>query len=318
MAKYRHDLPQMKGGTFLSDGGMETTLIFQQGIELPQFASFVLLETEAGRRHLKAYYESYLKIARQRGLGFVLDSATWRANLDWGKLLGYAPERLREVNMASIAMLEALRAKWETPASPCVINGVIGPRGDGYKAGNMEAEEAEDYHAFQAEIFAGTAADMISAITMNTVNEAIGIARAAKAASMPCVISFTVETDGRLARGNSLREAIETVDEKSDGHPLYFMINCAHPTHFEQALKSGEKWLERVHGIRANASTKSHQELDESTALDSGDIADLSRRYRDLTRRFPAMRVLGGCCGTDHRHIAAICEAIAGPQALSA
>jgi homocysteine S-methyltransferase len=318
MAKYRHDLPQMKGGTFLSDGGMETTLIFHHGVELPQFASFVLLDTEEGRRHLKAYYETYLKIARQRGLGFVLDTATWRASLDWGRVLGYTPERLREVNIASIAMLEELRAKWEAPATPCIINGVIGPRGDGYKAGNMDAMEAEDYHAFQVEIFSATAADMISAITMNTIPEAVGIACAAKAAEMPCVIAFTVETDGRLARGQSLRQAIELVDEKSDGYPLYFMINCAHPTHFEQALKSGEKWLDRVHGIRANASTRSHQELDESTTLDAGDIADLSRRYRDLTRSFPAMRVLGGCCGTDHRHIAAICEAVTGPQALSA
>lgn len=318
MAKYRHDLPQLKGGLFLSDGGMETTLIFHHGVELPLFASFVLLETEEGRRHLRAYYESYLKIARQRGLGFVLDTATWRANLDWGRQLGYAPERLREINRVSIAMLEELRARWETPSTPCIINGVIGPRGDGYKAGNMDAIEAEDYHAFQAEIFAGTSADMISAITMNTIPEAVGIARAAKAAKMPCVIAFTVETDGRLARGNSLREAIETVDEKSDGYPLYFMINCAHPAHFEQALEAGEPWLNRVRGIRANASTKSHQELDESTTLDAGDIADLSRRYRALTRSFPAMRVLGGCCGTDHRHIAAICEAVAGPQTVSA
>lgn len=318
MAKYRHDLPQMKGGLFLSDGGMETSLIFQKGVDLPQFASFVLLETAEGRSHLADYYEDYLAIAARRGLGFVLDSATWRASLDWGRTLGFSREALQDINVRSIGLIAKLRDIWEKPGSPIVLNGVIGPRGDGYKAGNMEAREAADYHAFQAEAFAGTEADMVSAITMNSIGEAAGIARAAKAAGMPCVIAFTVETDGRLARGETLREAIETVDELSDGYPLYFMINCAHPSHFAGALRAGEPWLGRVHGIRANASTKSHQELDDSTELDAGDIADLGRRYRSLTRAFPQMRVLGGCCGTDHRHIAAICEACAEPERLPA
>jgi homocysteine S-methyltransferase len=318
MAKYRHDLPQMKGGLFLSDGGMETSLIFQSGVDLPSFASFPLLETAEGRRHLVRYYEDYLAIARSRGVGFVLDSATWRASLDWGASLGFSREAMRAINERSIALLAELRETWEAPASPCVLNGVIGPRGDGYKGGNMEAGEAEDYHAFQVEAFAGTAADMVSAITMNTISEAAGIARAAKAAEMPCVVAFTVETDGRLVHGATLREAIETVDEMSDGHPLYFMINCAHPSHFEGALAAGEAWMSRVHGIRANASAKSHQELDESTELDAGDIVDLGRRYRNLTRSFPSMRILGGCCGTDHRHIAAICEACLPPVALRA
>jgi S-methylmethionine-dependent homocysteine/selenocysteine methylase len=318
MAKYRHDLPQMRGGLFLSDGGMETSLIFQSGIDLPSFASFPLLDSAEGRMQLITYYEQYLAIARRNGVGFVLDTATWRASLDWGASLGFAPEALRRINIQSVALVERLRKRWETAATPCVLNGVIGPRGDGYKAGNMDADEAEDYHAFQVEAFAGTAADMVSAITMNSIGEAVGIARAAKAAKMPCVIAFTVETDGRLARGETLREAIETVDETSEGYPLYFMVNCAHPTHFEGALEAGEAWVKRVHGIRANASARSHQELDESTELDAGDIADLSRRYRSLTRSFPSMRILGGCCGTDHRHIAAICEACLPPVAQSA
>ncbi len=168
---------------------------------------------------------------------------------------------------------------------------------------------AEDYHAFQAEIFSKTEADLISAITMNNTGEAIGIVRAAKAHRMPCVVSFTVETDGRLVNGTSLRQAIEMVDTATDGYPAYYMVNCAHPSHFDDVLERGAAWTKRIAGIRANASAKSHQELDESEVLDIGDPVDLGRRYSALRRQYPGIRILGGCCGTDHRHLAAICEA---------
>ena len=318
MSKYRKALPQMDGGIFLSDGGMETTLIFHDGVDLPHFASFVLLDTDAGRQRLKGYYEKYLSVARTGGVGFVLDSATWRANPDWGAKLGYDAQALRAINVASIALLEELRAEWEDATTPCVISGAIGPRGDGYKAGNMDAAEAEAYHAGQIAAFAGTTADMVSAYTLTNINEAIGLARAAKAQGMPCAISFTVETDGRLVTGKTLQEAIETTDRETGGYPLYYLINCAHPTHFEDALAAGEPWMKRILGVKANASTKSHAELDESDTLDAGDPIDLGRRYRALTRSFPTMRILGGCCGTDHRHVAAICEACAAPAALNA
>ena len=318
MAKYRHDLPQRQGGIFLTDGGMETTLIFQEGIELPHFAAFVLLDSAEGREKLKQYYQSYLSVARSHDTGFVLDSPTWRANPDWGSKLGYDAAALDGINARSIALLEELRADWERPDSPCVISGAIGPRGDGYKAGNMDAVEAEDYHRAQIAAFAGGGADMVTAYTLTSVNEAIGIARAAQSEGMPSAISFTVETNGRLVKGETLREAIEAVDRETARAPEYFLINCAHPTHFEDALKAGEAWTERIHGLRANASTKSHAELDESETLDAGDPADLGRRYVTLRQTFPKMRILGGCCGTDHRHAAAICEACVPPRALSA
>ena len=318
MARYRNALPQLNGGTFLSDGGMETTLIFHDGLELPHFASFVLLASDAGRRSLKGYYEKYLAIAREGCVGFVLDTATWRANPDWGAKLGYDASALKAVNLASIALLEELRADWQSTATPCVISGAIGPRGDGYKAGNMDAREAEAYHAAQIATFAGTNADMVSAYTLTNIDEAIGIARAAKAHAMPCAISFTVETDGKLATGKTLRQAIEAVDNETESYPVYYLINCAHPSHFDSALAAGEAWTRRILGVKANASAKSHAELDESETLDAGDPADLGRRYRQLTRSFPTMRILGGCCGTDHRHVAAICQACVPPFAVSA
>ncbi|MFC0806759.1 homocysteine S-methyltransferase family protein [Ensifer sp. P24N7] len=318
MARYRHDLPLVRGGMFLSDGGMETALIFQEGIELPHFASFVLLSTAEGRRRLLRYYTRYLEIARRHGTGFVLDTATWRANADWGEKLGYDAAALRKVNQDAVDLLTGLRTEYERPQAPVVLNGVIGPRGDGYQAGRITADEAEDYHCAQVATFADSQADMITAVTMTNTEEAIGVVRAARGHDMPCAISFTVETDGRLVTGRSLQHAIETVDAETGGYPHYYMINCAHPAHFENVLERQSAWVRRIGGIRANASTKSHAELDESETLDAGDAGDLAERYRSLTGCLPHLRVLGGCCGTDHRHMAAICEACLPRAALSA
>ncbi len=309
MAKYRAHLPQLDGGFFVSDGGMETTFIFHDGMELPHFASFVMIDDEEGRDRLLVYYRRYLEIARKHRAGFILDTPTWRANPDWGEKLGYDAEALHRANLAAIDLLVSLREKYEEPGRPIVISGAIGPRGDGYKAGNMSAAEAEDYHGAQIKSFAESEADMVAAYTLTNIDEAIGVARAAAARGMPCAISFTVETDGRLVTGRSLQDAIETTDAATGGSPAYYMINCAHPTHFAGALDRGSGWTRRIAGLRANASRMSHAELDESEVLDAGDPSDLGQRYRELLRDMPAIRIVGGCCGTDHRHVAAICEA---------
>jgi homocysteine S-methyltransferase len=310
MAKYRQDLPQRHGGDFLTDGGMLTTLIFHESISLPYLAGFVLLKSKSGREKLMKYYEPYLAIAHHHRVGFVLSSPTWRASPDWAAKLGYDSAALDAINKDSIALLETLREMWEVTCEPshlpCVINGSIGPRGDGYEAGHMNAGEAEAYHSEQIASFVDSGADMVTAFTLTNICEAVGIARAAKRRKMPCAISFTVETDGRLVNGETLRRAIETVDQETNGAPEYFMVNCAHPTHFERALDGNATWTKRIYGIRANASTRSHAELNGSKTLDAGDPKDLGRRYRRLRTAFPAMRILGGCCGTDHRHLTAI------------
>jgi homocysteine S-methyltransferase len=287
----------------ITDGGMETTLIFHEGLDLPDFASFVLLEDEAGREALRTYYRRYIEIARSRGVEIILDTPTWRANRYWGERLGYSPEALADVNRRAVALLEELRSP------EVVVSGCVGPRGDGYEVGAaMSAAEAENYHAPQVETFAGTSADLVSALTLTYADEAIGITRAARAADVPVVISFTVETDARLPSGESLGEAIEQVDAETDGAAAYFMVNCAHPTHFAEALEGD--WLERLRGVRANASKKSHAEVDEAEQLDEGDPAELAAAYVDLRSRLPELNVVGGCCGTDHRHIDAICAAV--------
>jgi S-methylmethionine-dependent homocysteine/selenocysteine methylase len=310
MAKYRNRLPQLHDERlFLTDGGMETTLVFLDGIELPHFASFDLMKDEAGVAHVRRYYERYAGMAQAHGLGFVLESPTWRANPDWAAKLGYSRPALADVNRRAIALMAEVRAAFETERSPMVISGNIGPRGDGYRAdAMMSAAEAEAYHGEQVAVFAASEADLTSAFTLNYANEATGVARAAKAAGMPVVISFTVETDGRLPTGQALKDAIAEVDAETGAAPAYYMINCAHPTHFDRVLDGGA-WTQRLRGLRANASRRSHAELDSAADLDAGDPVELGRQYRDLRKRMRQLVVLGGCCGTDHRHVEQICFA---------
>jgi S-methylmethionine-dependent homocysteine/selenocysteine methylase len=316
MSKYRNRLPQLSDRLFLTDGGLETTLIFHEGVDLPHFASFDLMKSKTGIAKLRAYYARYITMAKENGLGFVLEAHTWRANRDWAAKLGYSREQLAGANRACIALLADLRRQYEAPHSPIVISGNIGPRGDGYRIDNaMSAQEAADYHGEQIAVFRDSECDMVSAFTLNYVDEAIGVVRAAKKAEMPVVISFTVETDGKLPSGQALKDAIEQVDRETSNAPAYFMLNCAHPTHFSNALRDGETWVSRLRGVRANASTRSHAELDAAPDLDIGDPVDLGWRYRDLRARFPHVNVLGGCCGTDHRHVEKICLACVAVEA---
>lgn len=305
-----HPLPQTSGGFFLSDGGLETTLVFLEKIDLPHFAAFVLLDNELGRERLKQYYVPYLEICAEiPGAGFILETPTWRANPDWASLLGVDTSRLRSVNVEAAQLIRSMRDRWAPRLSgPIVTSGVIGPRGDGYVASAPgSVEDAAAYHSLQAEALAAGDVDMLAAVTMTTSAEALGVALAAQRVGLPFAISFTVETDGRLPSGEHLGEAIERVDASAP--PAYFSINCAHPSHFAHVLEVAGPWAARIRGIRANASTKSHAELDEATELDIGDPSDLAQRYGGLRRVLPNLNVLGGCCGKDWRHIRAVCSA---------
>jgi S-methylmethionine-dependent homocysteine/selenocysteine methylase len=310
MSLYRDGLPQLAGGLFLTDGGIETTLIFHDGLDLPHFAAFHILKDEAGTVALRRYFARYAEIARANGTGFILESPTWRASADWGEKLGYSRGALASANARAIALMQELRMTYQSERTPIVVSGCVGPRGDGYDPGIvMSADEAQDYHARQIGVFAGGDADMVTAITMTNADEAIGVARAAEAAGMPVAISFTVETDGRLPTGQRLEAAIAEVDEATRGAPAYYMINCAHPAHFEATLAGKAPWLDRIRGLRTNASRRSHAELNEAADLDAGDPEELGREHRDIVARRPGINVLGGCCGTDHRHIERICAA---------
>ncbi len=312
MSKYRDRLPALFDRPFVTDAGLETWLVFQRGIELRHFAAYELLQSPSGLELLRDWYRSFGAIAESSGCGLLLESPTWRANPDWGVRLGHDLETLADLNRTAIGLLLEVRAELERPKLPVLICGNMGPRGDGYvPSERMSHIEAEDYHRAQIRIFAGTDADLVSVFTMNYVDEAIGVVRAARSESMPVVVSFTVETDGRLPSGETLQAAIERTDEATAGHALHYMLNCAHPTHFQHMLAQGGAWTRRLRGIRANASRLSHAELEASTELDDGDPDDLAERYLRLRQLLPALSVVGGCCGTDDRHVAAIAHRLA-------
>jgi S-methylmethionine-dependent homocysteine/selenocysteine methylase len=310
MPRYRDALPHSTTRPFLTDGGIETTLIFKYGLDLPCFASFPLLDTPDGLTALRRYFASYSDLARRLGIGVVLESPTWRANPDWAARVGYSADRLAGVQQRAIALMEEVRAGLDGAGVPSVIAGDLGPRGDGYRPEfRMRSDEAAKYHGPQIGALSRTEADLVSALTISYPEEGIGIALAARGSGMPAVISFTVETDGRLPAGQSLREAIEQADAETDSYPAYYMVNCAHPSHLLAGLGAEGPWLRRIGGVRSNASPKSHAELDEATALDEGDVDSFGALHGTLRQRLPELRVIGGCCGTDHRHVERACVA---------
>ncbi len=299
-------LPQLGDDLFLTDGGMETWLVHERGFELSQFASFPLLDDGRGAEALRAYFAPYVALARANNAGLVLDAPTWKASSHWGRLLGYGVAELADFNRRAVALVDDIRT--EASDVSIVVGGCVGPCDDAYAPSDqISADDACAYHRPQIETFAETPADFVNALTLTYSAEAIGIARAANAVGMPVAISFTVEIDGRLPGGETLGDAIAAVDGAADVD--YFMVNCAHPTHFAGVLDDGD-WRRRIWGVRANASMKSHAELDEAEELDSGDPDELASHYPALRERLPNLRVAGGCCGTDDRHIAAICDAL--------
>jgi S-methylmethionine-dependent homocysteine/selenocysteine methylase len=290
----------------VTDGGMETDLIFHHGVDLPHFASFPLVETPEGRALLEDYYDGYAAIARDTGMGLMLESPTWRASQDWGTLLGYSPQALAAVNQTAIGLLAEMRERYLASIPEVIVGGVVGPRGDGYHPDRLlSADEAEEYHTPQIDAFARAGVDLVTGYTLTHADEAIGMVRAARAAGLPVVISFTVETDGRLPTGDSLARAVATVDDA--GGPDHFLVNCAHPLHLAFALAEPGAWRDRIAGLRCNASTKSHAELDEATELDEGDLDLFVSAHARLNPLLPNLSIIGGCCGTDSRHVASLC-----------
>ena len=291
------------GARYVTDGGLETDLIFHHGVDLPDFAAFVLLDDDRGRALLGDYYRGYGEVARTHGASLRLESATWRASEDWGDRLGYDAAALHRANTRAVRLLHDVAADFRDLPEVRLV-GVIGPRGDGYRSGSWDAHTGADdalaYHRAQVHSLSDAGVHVIVAYTLTDPAEAVGIVRAAREAGMPVEISFTVETDGALASGRTLAETIDLVDRIAP--PDGYLLNCAHPEHLERAIDSAV--TSRIIGIRPNASRLSHAELDESEHLDDGDPAKLAARTVDLLQRMPAVRVIGGCCGTDVRHIA--------------
>lgn len=304
--------------TWVSDAGLETDIIFNAGIDLPHFASITLLDSAEGREALDAYFERYLVIAKNAGTGFLLDSATWRSGVYWADTLGRSKDDMLRASANAVSHALLFRSRNEHEGVPMVINGVVGPAGDGYQPDALYTpEEAYAIHLPQVQAMADAGAELISAITITHPGEAIGIARAAQDVGLPCVVSFTVETDGRLPTGETIQDAIAETDFSLSAKPIYYMINCAHPDHFSGELGEGD-WRLRIGGVRANASRMSHAELDEAEELDDGDPQEFGALYGALAELLPNLRVIGGCCGSDHRHIACAAHHVVAPAATAA
>ncbi len=293
--------------TFLTDGGFETWLFFQKGFNAPEFAAIVLMDDDDARRAMHQYFDEFLAMAQKAQTGFVLDTNTWRGCLAWAPKLKISKEDMLRLNGDAVGFAKEIRNNWAQKVSPILLNGVVGPAGDGYQPGKVPSYAvARDMHRPQVQALAQSGVDMISAITMTNINEATAIAQTAQEEGVPVVVSFTVETDGRLPTGDSLGQAISAVDAATDRTPIYYMVNCAHPSHFRDAIAQGSGWVERIGAVRANASRLSHAELDEADELDDGDPEEFGTLHAELAPLLPNLRVVGGCCGTDHRHVACV------------
>lgn len=305
-----HALPQLRSRC-LTDAGLETDILFNRGIDLPHFSAITLFQSEEGKSALLDYYRGFLDLAARKQVGFILESATWRASPDWAAPLGLTMEELDGLVRDAIEMLLSLKEEYAGRVPALLVSGCVGPRGDGYDPGSvMQASDAQDYHAHQITVMKEAGCQMISAITMTNVPEAIGIVRAARDVELPVTISFTLETDGSLPTGQKLDHALADVDRATGEYATYFMVNCAHPDHFMPALNgAGEAVVSRIKGVRANASRCSHAELDAMTELDRGNPAELASLHRTLLDQYPGIKVIGGCCGTDLEHISAIADA---------
>lgn len=290
---------------YVTDGGCETDLIYHHGWDLPEFASFPLLDSEKGCDDLRRYFGGYVEVARAAGAGFLVETPTWRSNPDHAAELGHGPGDLVRINSDAVAFAREFADTVRTDLADVMVGGVLGPRADGYISdAPTDPASAEAYHRPQLEAFAVAGADYAVAYTLTDPGEAIGVVRAARACGLPVAVSFTVETDGRLPSGDTLGDAIEQVD--ADAAPDHFLVNCAHPVHVATALASSGDWLSRIAGVRPNASKLSHAELDACTELDEGDIDELATSFGAIAGKLPNLRILGGCCGTDDRHVAAL------------
>lgn len=291
-------------------GGFETWLQYVDGFELRHFCAFELLDDSRGRACLTDYHRKLVEGAVDNGFGVINEGLHYRASRDWGELIGYSREGLEEINIRGIEFYKEFAREYETPETPMIVGGVIGPRGDAYDVGRVpNAAEAEEYHSEQILTFKKAGADQITAATFSSIEEAIGLARAAKAAEMPVVISFFVKQGGRLSGGETLEKAIAKVDAATGSAPAYYMINCTHPTEFEPALSPGH-WTKRLGGFMPNAVAMDTLSLCKLGHLEDGDPEELGGQMADLARRFPHVHVWGGCCGTDGRHIGEIARQV--------
>lgn len=292
-----------EGRFYLSEGGTETEFMYKHGFELPHFAIFPLLDNPDAVSKLREMFRSYLDVAAKHEVCALMGGLDYRASPDWGELLGYSPAGLADANMQSIEFLREIAGEYSSQIPETLIQGLIGPRGDAYERNETITEnEAEDYHAVQLETLKEADVDLALAITFNNIPESVGVARAAAKIGIPLGISLSLDSSSKLNSGQSLSEAITMIDKATDQSPEFYSINCSHPLEFEPAIEPGD-WVNRIRGVRPNASKMDKMALCQLGHLEEGDPVELGVLCGDLARRYPHMDIWGGCCGTWDKHL---------------
>ena len=301
--------PRLEGKFYLTEGGTETEILYKWGYELPEFAMFPLLDNPEADECIRGIYRRYFDVAEANNTGLLIMGHDYRASPDWAKKLGYSLEGLAEMQHRTIGFLTDMRAEYDGRVSDVYVSGCIGPRGDAYgTGGDISEAEAEDYHSVQLSTLKETHADMAIGVTFNNIPETIGLIRAAKTIGVPLGVSLTLTPEARLRSGPTLKEAVETIDEKTDGAAAWFGTNCSHPVEFEPAISDAGPWTGRLRYIRPNASKMEKMVLCKLGYLEDGDPVELGKQMGDVARRFPKADILGGCCGTDERHLGEIAK----------
>lgn len=303
MDKHTSLPPQKEGRFYLTEGGTETELMYRHGFELPHFAMFPLLDNPNALSRMKDMFRSYLDVAAKHQFCALMGGLDYRASPDWGELLGYSPASLADANLQSIEFLREVASEYSSQIPEILFVGLVGPRGDAYERNETITEnEAEDYHAVQLETLKKANVDSALAITFNNIPESVGVARAAARIGVPLAVSLTLDSNSKLHSGPSLAEAITTIDRETDQSPEYFLINCSHPVEYEPAIEPGD-WINRIRGVRPNASKMEKIALCQIGRLEEGDPEELGMQCGDLARRYPHMDIWGGCCGTWSNHL---------------
>lgn len=306
---------QVEGRYYLSEGGMETEVMYKHGFDFPHFAVFELLKNPKAVSALQAMYRQYFDVVAKHQMVALVGGLDYRASPDWGALLGYSADGLSDMNHRCIDFLRDLAKEYIGEIDEILIQGFIGPRGDAYETNTVITEqESEDYHSVQLQTLKEADVDLASALTFNNIPESIGVAKAAARLDLPLCISLSLDGSSRLNSGPSLGDAIKTIDAATDNSVAFYMINCVHPLEYESAL-ADESWMKRIRGVRPNASVMDKISLCKIGHLEDGDPIELGNQIGDLFKRFPHMDILGGCCGTWDNHLDQMAQSVS-EQAL--
>lgn len=302
-----HDFPpRLDDRIYITEGGIETEILYKWGFELPEFSMYPLLDNADAMKTIHAMFDRVFAAAAAHDAGIVLAGLDYRASPDWAEKIGYSRDQLDAFIHRNIAFLKGRREAHADRVRDVYIAATCGPRGDAYgTGGTITEDEAEAYHAFQIAASKAAGADLVIGITFNNIPESIGFVRAAQDVGIPVGISLTLTPEGVMRSGPSLQQAVEEIDAATDGAAAWFGTNCAHPVEFEPALNGGA-WTDRLRYVRPNASKMDKIALCKLGHLEDGDPEELGGQMADLKRRFPQADILGGCCGTDERHLGEI------------